>query len=276
MPRNPTWEPEELVLALELYCEIGKGDDKHPLVMALSQTLNKLRLDLARPDPYRFRNPNGVAMKLANFAALDPANAGVALSRGGRRDAEIWEKYAHQRGKLAADAQTIRATLLTGHESAEITEARREIAVRAGKRPGGQGFAVSLEARLIVEDYAMLLAEEHYRAESWMVKNVSANQSYDLCCQRPGSPDLHVEVKGTTTDGAEILLTPNEVAHARLQYPHVALFVVSQIALAQDATGELRASGGIARRYEPWQVDVGTLKALGYSYLLPPPTLQPS
>ncbi len=74
MPRNPPWEPEELILALDLYLQIGKSDDKDPQVIALSETLNRMRLDIARPDPSRFRNPNGVAMKLANFAALDPTN----------------------------------------------------------------------------------------------------------------------------------------------------------------------------------------------------------
>lgn len=31
----------------------------------------------------RFRNPNGVAPKLADFASLDPRDPGVGVSRGG-------------------------------------------------------------------------------------------------------------------------------------------------------------------------------------------------
>ena len=38
----------------------------------------------------------------------------------------------------------------------------------------------------------------------------TATESYDLICRR-GDEVKHVEVKGTTTDGAEVILTPNEV-----------------------------------------------------------------
>jgi hypothetical protein len=48
-------------------------------------------------------------MKLANFAALDPAYPGVALSRGGQRDAEIWQEFAEDREQLAREAAAIRA-----------------------------------------------------------------------------------------------------------------------------------------------------------------------
>ena len=41
-------------------------------MIELSHGLNALTLHPERPDAARFRNPNGVALKLANFAALDP------------------------------------------------------------------------------------------------------------------------------------------------------------------------------------------------------------
>jgi 5-methylcytosine-specific restriction protein A len=55
---------------------VGKGDDKDLEVIRLSHELSRLPFNLDCPDPDRFRNPNGVAMKLANFAARDAANAG--------------------------------------------------------------------------------------------------------------------------------------------------------------------------------------------------------
>jgi hypothetical protein len=42
-------------------------------------------------------------------------------------------------------------------------------------------------------------------------------------------------VKGTTTDGVEVILTPNEVEHAR-EYPHTALFILSNIGIERAAT----------------------------------------
>ena len=45
-----------------------------------------------------------------------------------------------------------------------------------------------------------------------------------------------VEVKRTTTDGSGIILTPNEVDHAKT-YPEVALFVPADIAVIRTAQG---------------------------------------
>ena len=78
-----------------------------------------------------------------------------------------------------------------------------------------------------------------------------------------------MEVKGTTGDGATVLLTPNQVAHARRQHPHVALFVVAGIQVAAAADGSPRATGGTAHVYEPWQVDDGALVPVGYAYTPP-------
>lgn len=42
----------------------------------MSAILNKLPLFSYRPDKERFRNSNGVALKLANFSAFDPTYKG--------------------------------------------------------------------------------------------------------------------------------------------------------------------------------------------------------
>ena len=89
--RNPPWAEEELILALDLYLREGLLDDKDQAVIELSGDLNALTVHSERPDAFRFRNPNGVALKLANFAALDPNYGGRGMTRGGRRDAEVWE-----------------------------------------------------------------------------------------------------------------------------------------------------------------------------------------
>jgi len=96
----------------------------------------------------------------------------------------------------------------------------------AGKiaRPGrGQGFQLDQEAKVAVEAFAMNLATEFYSTD-WNVEDVHGTKSYDLICRRQGEVK-HVEVKGTTTDGMEVILTPNEVKHAR-ENPCTALFVV--------------------------------------------------
>jgi 5-methylcytosine-specific restriction protein A len=74
MPRrNPPWQRDELILALDLYVRLGKRipDDTEREVVDLSDLLNRLPIHPIRPDVAKFRNPNGVALKLANFRAID-------------------------------------------------------------------------------------------------------------------------------------------------------------------------------------------------------------
>ena len=87
--RNPPWSTDEIVLALALYFEHGSLDDTDPRVIELSSILNAL--PHIAGDASTFRNPNGVAMKLANFLALDPDYEGAGLTSGSRRDAEVWD-----------------------------------------------------------------------------------------------------------------------------------------------------------------------------------------
>jgi hypothetical protein len=87
------------------------------------------------------------------------------------------------------------------------------------------------------------------------------------CCARVAPRFWHVEVKGTTGEGNEVLLTPNEVEHAHVQYPHVALVVVSHISLTDEP--EPVASGGRLQAVDPWKLDADQLEPIGYSYTVP-------
>gem|GEM_PF-1383543 len=108
--RNPPWSREELILALELYLAKGLVDDRSAEVIDLSKKLGKLAA-VEQVNPQVFRNPNGVAMKLGNFAALDPNYPGKGLSGGGKRDKEVWEEFAKDRYALLRAASEIRQTV---------------------------------------------------------------------------------------------------------------------------------------------------------------------
>jgi 5-methylcytosine-specific restriction enzyme A len=98
MARNPDWVVDELILVLDLYLEYGQLDDTDPTVIEASEILNRLPIHSSRPDLERFRNPNGVALKMANFRAIDPSElkgrgasrvsqVQAALGEGDRRQA---------------------------------------------------------------------------------------------------------------------------------------------------------------------------------------------
>jgi hypothetical protein len=153
-----------------------------------------------------------------------------------------------------------------GGRPIEVVEALELTRVAAGKRPRGQGFRVNAEARRAVELRAVAVARALLEADEWFVDDVSATQPYDLDCVR-GAERLHVEVKGTVSDGASVLLTPGEVRHAR--EPHdLALVVVSRVELERDPeSGEWSATGGTPEVVLPWDIDAdGELIATGYEY----------
>ncbi|MGD0461795.1 MAG: DUF3883 domain-containing protein [Tepidisphaeraceae bacterium] len=124
----------------------------------------------------------------------------------------------------------------------------------------GQGFRVSPAVRRAVEKRAMTLATKHFENQGYQVEDVHTRESYDLSCTK-GAENLLVEVKGSQTDGAEILLTPNEVAVARKNAPKTALIVFHSIEVSTAGI----ASGGVKVLIHPWKPRDEQLTALVYS-----------
>lgn len=144
-----------------------------------------------------------------------------------------------------------------------------DIAAAAGRSPHprhGQGYLADQALRTAIEAHAMNAAVDYYSAD-WQVDDVHSRESFDLLCSR-GEVIKHVEVKGTTTGGTEVVLTPNEVQHAR-STPGVALFVLHGIRAARQANGSVEVDGGTPMILDPWSIDAGELRPVGYRYTLP-------
>src|SRR5579871_521914 len=95
---------------MDLYLRRGIVDDTDTEVMELSDLLN--RLASTAPNP-TYRNPNGVSMKLANLASLDPRREGVGLRSGGRNDRAVWEEFIGDPSALVEVATAIRKHAFT-------------------------------------------------------------------------------------------------------------------------------------------------------------------
>lgn len=96
------WTRDELLVAFNLYCRtpFGRLHHRNPDIIALAQALG--------------RTPGSVAMKLCNFASLDPAQRarGITGLRGASRaDAAIVEEWAHCWEALAAESEAARERL---------------------------------------------------------------------------------------------------------------------------------------------------------------------
>lgn len=130
------WQRNELLLALNLYCKLpfGRYHGRNPEIIRLAEFIN--------------RTPDAVAMKLSNFASLDPYHQqrGVAgLANTSKADLAVWEEFHSNWTSLAteseqiylgmtsaniADTSTMELSAITGNED---TEATRQIKVRIGQ-----------------------------------------------------------------------------------------------------------------------------------------------
>ncbi|MBM3566205.1 MAG: HNH endonuclease, partial [Alphaproteobacteria bacterium] len=71
--------------------------------------LNELQAKVGGEQKDKFRNANGVYMKLMNFRRFDPDYHGKGLERGGKDEEVVWNLYANKPGELSKVATSIRS-----------------------------------------------------------------------------------------------------------------------------------------------------------------------
>ncbi len=111
--RNPKWHRDEIILALDLYFRLdsGKIHAGNPEVIELSRLINLLPIFEVKPNQEKFRNPNGVSLKLSNFLAIDDSHSGKGMSSYSRLDEEIFNEFNNDRERLYLIASAIRMTI---------------------------------------------------------------------------------------------------------------------------------------------------------------------
>tara|TARA_A100001011_G_scaffold210187_1_gene218454 strand:- start:58 stop:798 length:741 start_codon:yes stop_codon:yes gene_type:complete len=111
--RNPKWHRDEVILALDLYynLESGQMNSNNPEVIKLSELLNRLPIHINRPDQEKFRNANGVNLKLGNFKYYDPDYTGEGLKGGSKLDKAVLNEFYGERLLLKSIANKIKATV---------------------------------------------------------------------------------------------------------------------------------------------------------------------
>jgi hypothetical protein len=130
------------------------------------------------------------------------------------------------------------------------------------------GASIRLDAatRKVIENRAIEIATslyaDHYRIEIH-------GKPYDLKCTAEGD-EVHVEVKGSSIASEVVILTPNEVSHARTAPCRVDFVHVTKIQVAYDVFGTPTASGGgVSRHIKNWTPSDSDLVATEYEYRLP-------
>lgn len=101
-PSTGGWTPTQLKLAFYLYCQLpfGRLHQGTPEIRQLAKLIH--------------RTPGAVAMKLSNFASLDPAitaSGRRGLGNASQLDRETWAAFHDDWESLTAECEAIRASL---------------------------------------------------------------------------------------------------------------------------------------------------------------------
>lgn len=105
------WTREHFLIALHLYCKLpfGKLDRKNPLIVEVATKMG--------------RSPSSLAMKLGNFASLDPVQRarGIrGLSGATKQDKAMWNEFHAHPADLGTESEQLLHDLFTKDESKEI------------------------------------------------------------------------------------------------------------------------------------------------------------
>ncbi len=102
MPRQEGWSRAQLIVAMKLYCEIpfGKMHARNPEIIRYAKLIK--------------RTPSALAMKLTNFASLDPlirSSGRSGLSGVSRLDRAIWDEMTSDWPRLAKEIAKVESSI---------------------------------------------------------------------------------------------------------------------------------------------------------------------
>jgi len=114
---NVPWTREHFLIALNLYCKLpfGKLHKGNPIIIEVAQKMG--------------RTPSSLAMKLCNFASLDPvqrARGIKGLAGATKQDREIWQEFQTRLTILGPESEQILHDLFTKNETEEVDFLQRD------------------------------------------------------------------------------------------------------------------------------------------------------
>lgn len=111
------WTREHFLIALNLYYKLpfGKLHRRNPIIIEAAQKMG--------------RTPDSLAMKLVNFASLDPVqrSRGISgLSGATKQDREMWDEFKSNLSVLGPESEQMLHDMFTHDETKEIDLLSRE------------------------------------------------------------------------------------------------------------------------------------------------------
>ncbi len=93
MTERRNWTRDELLVALKIYCELEFGQ------------FHQHQSRIIEVSAYIQRTPSSLAMKLCNFASLDPAMMGKGLKSASKADVAIMHEFLHDTEKVILESE---------------------------------------------------------------------------------------------------------------------------------------------------------------------------
>lgn len=119
MPKAPSakWTREHFLIALNLYCKLpfGRFDRINRVVIEVASKMG--------------RTPSSLAMKLSNFASLDPvqrARGIKGLSGATKQDQIMWNEFHGQLDSLGSESEQLLHDLFTKDDDREVDFLQRD------------------------------------------------------------------------------------------------------------------------------------------------------
>jgi len=166
------WTREHSLIALNIYCKLpfGKLHRHNPIIIDIAAKLG--------------RTPNSLAMKLCNFASLDPvqrARGIKGLPGSSKYDREIWEQFQSNLATLGPESEQLLHNLFTADDDREVdflqrdqvrlvppmgpTEVQTTIRTRRGQQFFRQAILTAYGVRCCITDISVprLLVASHIK-----------------------------------------------------------------------------------------------------------------
>lgn len=173
--KNPDWTRDEVILALDLYLDPERGpiDKKNSKFLELSEILNLLPIHPISARSPKFRNVDGVTMKVNNIKAIDPEYLGKGLSRGALMDEVVFREFSNNRQLLNILATNIKTLAKSLPNSNNIEK------IYSGRQQDSEAF----EGEILYRYHKYRERDPKIVAEK---KRSYYNQHKELCCEACG------------------------------------------------------------------------------------------
>lgn len=125
--RQQNWAREELLLAINLYCQIpfGRIHNRNPEIIELAERIG--------------RSPSAVSYKLANFAHLDKSLDRKGASNVSKLDIEVWNEFQSNWDRLVLESELLKHQRALSLEELDSYPEGKEV-IRTVKTRVNQNF----------------------------------------------------------------------------------------------------------------------------------------